>query len=750
MGMKTALHRINLDEIGGVERLFDNFIGASQMEKHHVVLNQPVHPFLERVKRADVHNIKWRGGKKLWRPLRRAHAQRIFSSIDAGALIYWDTEERHLELLRKRKSSVPLFFYDHGTSWLTHKERRFSEFLRHVDLCIACSQASKRMLELRWEVSAPIRVVKNPLRPDIILGKARPKVLSNKRPLRIGYVGRLVPAKGHCVALHVLAGLVKEGIDAELMIAGGGKYQDRLEELAKTLGVADKTYFLGCIDDVAGFYQSVDLCLNASISEAFGLTSIEAQAFGCVPIVSYTDGLAETIARGKTGIGIIPSLEHDQFESLGGSMKGFPKFVYDPIEDRLHRPNVMDPSRAVSEIVDLLNDPKRYEKLSRAGIAHAKEFAFGSYIEKLEGLITSFGEKKTEPSRQIAHQIDGSKPRWSHALYGAFLKQPSDRPLRHNTILLKGRLRGTLDVAARRSALGLWDVGFWGPFAKRGIEHALAAIGPNLTVHWDCVGKIARGKNLYIDSGSAWELSSLEGIDEVALFSKAARRIVEERLKYQGKITQLPLALPHLPSEVSPKKRAKHRPFAVGAFAEGGALALHTLKELLRRDVDAHLVILGERADLRKRAQKLGLIDRTLFLKKSRDIEGFFLGCDMLFASHLSAPAPSKVLEALSFGCPVVAPALDALAEIAPVHCLDLNTFGLHFFGETKLPELIYDARADQITQAKSAHPTNVAEALAQRLPHLEELSYEAITWSRENLAFGSLQQALADLLMKS
>lgn len=748
--MKTALHRINLDEIGGVERLFDNFIGASQLERHHVVLNQPVHPFLERVQKADIHNIKWREGKKLWRPLRRGHAKRIFSSIDAGALIYWDTEERHLQLLRARKSHVPLFFYDHGTSWLTHKERRFSEFLRHVDLCIACSEASKRMLELRWEVSAPIRVVKNPLRPDIAFGRAQAKSLPSGRALRIGYVGRLVPAKGHCVALHVLAGLVKEGVDAELVIAGGGKYQGSLEELAQRLGIADRTHFLGCIDDVAQFYQSVDLCLNASISEAFGLTSIEAQAFGCVPIVSYTDGLAETISRGKTGIGIIPSLEHDQFESLGGSMKGFPKFVYDPIEDRLHRPNVMDPSRAVCEIIDLLNDPKRYRDLSRSAIAHAKEFAFESYIEKLEGLVSTFTAKKKGPSLQIAHQFDGSRPRWSHTLYGAFLKRPAQQPLRHNTIVRKGHLTHSSDASARKAALGLWEVGRWGPLASRRVRRALRAIRPGLTVHWDCIGELGMGKNLYIDSGGAWDLSHLEGIDEVALFSKAARRMVEERLKFKGKIRQLPLALPHLPQEITPKRPVRRRPFVIGAFAEGGALALHTLKELLRLDIDAHLLILGERKDLHKSAHRLGLEKRTLFLGNTRDREGFFLGCDTLFASSLSAPAPFRVLEALSYGCPVVAPALDMLPEIEPLCCLDLNTFGLHFFGEQRLPKAIYDAREDRITAAKSAHPTSVAEAIASQLPHLEALSHEALAWSRDNLTFAPLQNALAELFSKS
>lgn len=753
--MKTALHRINLNEIGGVERLFDNFLAASPDSEHHVVLNQPVHPFLNQVDSAHLHNIKWRGGKKLWRPFRRAHAKRIFSRIDPRVMLYWDTEERNLNLLKSRSKDSPLFFYDHGYSWLTNKEKRFSEFLRHVDICIACSEASRRMLELRWEVSAPIHVIKNPLRPDILLKPAKPKKAPQNRALRMGCVGRLVPAKGHCVAIHVLAGLKKEGVDAELHIAGSGKYLLELKRLAQKLGVSDAVYFLGCIDDIAAFYDSIDICINPSISEAFGLISVEAQAFGCVPIVSYTDGLAETIVRGKTGIGIIPSLEHDQFPSLGGSMKGFPRYVYDPIEDRLHRPNVMDPSRAVQEITSLLGDPKRYEAMSQAGIAHASSsFQFDDYVERVERLVLQRPTEK--PAMQIAHLLTAN----SSNLYLDYLKSAAKKPQRDNTVVLEGRLKGEACTFAKRSALGLWQSRYLGslalplPLVQKRTSHALKVIAPDLSVHWNCsLGPLNAPKNLYYDFDHSWGVENegnfahfLSQVDGVCVGSYASRRMLESRFECSGPIQQLPLAFRKACSSVLPKKLLSYRPFVFGVNVAGAELALHVLSHLVKEGSDVRLLIIGDASHLHEQIEELSLSEKVLILGKTHDVEGFFLSIDVLYAGPLQAPSAFEAARAFSYGCPVIAPALDAYPEVVSAergYCLALDEFEIGL--TSHVPKYIYDPALDKITSAKTAHPQRVAKAIASYMEGdlLMHQSRAALAWSNQHLNFEHYMKAL-------
>lgn len=683
--MKTALHRINLNVIGGVERLFNNFVGLSDSMAHHVVLNQAVHPFLEKVQRAKLHTVKWRGGKKLWRHQRRSHARKIYQSIDARAMIYWDMEERHLELIRRRKGDTPLFFYDHGHSWLTQKERRFREFLRHVDGCIACSHASKRNLELRWGVSAPIEVIKNPLRPDLLPTGAEPKRVPTNRPLHIGCVGRLVPVKAHCLALYTIYELGKRGIDVRLSIAGGGRCEPSLRALAKQLGIESRVDFIGCIDDIGTFYQKIDICLCPAICEPFGLISIEAQAFGCIPVVAYVDGLAETIVNGKTGIGIVPSLEHDQFADFGIESKGLPKFIYDPIEDRLHSPNVLDPMRVAEAIEQLIERPDQFHAMSQLGIEMVeKEFGFDPYVEKLENLVNTF-HARSKPSVQIAHVTHPKVAKrcakqWQE-LFGAYLKAPSLHPHRHNTVVIEGRLEGVSCHRAERRAVGLWEVGRLGPLEVRGplaawrAKRALEEIAPDLIFYWNCLGPLeprlvegqGRAQRVYCDFGADLPIYFLKKMDRCIACSKASMRRLGEH--FEGPIDLLPLALSHFPTEIAPKTLKSYRPLALGAFAGFEARA-HTLAEQLRgAGYRVSLVIFGSAAP------GSGPKCHTLNLNSSGDLEGFLHGIDLLIFDQPENFFPIDVAKAISHGVPVLAPDRGAASEIRGVHVITESDF---------------------------------------------------------------------------
>lgn len=759
--MKTALHRINLDEIGGVERLFDNFVSNSSAARHHIVLNQPVHTFLSQVAGASVHNIKWKNGRKIPRPFRKARVKRIFKSIDPEVCLYWDTEERHLDILKRQRKKAPVLFYDHGYSWLSNKEKRFSEFLRHVDMCIACSHASKRMLELRWNVSAPIEVIKNPLRPDILPATIEPR-RAPQGAVRIGCVGRLVPAKGHCIALHVLAGLKKAGVDAELHIAGGGTYLSELKALSAKLGLEKEVFFLGCIDDIASFYRSVDICLNPSISEAFGLISVEAQAFGCVPIVSYTDGLAETIVNGKTGIGIIPSLEHGHFPSLGGSMKGFPAFVYDPIEDRLHTPNVMDPQRVVEEVIGLLNDPERYERMSLAGANSVREaFSFQRYVDSVEALVASVVHRQERSSLQVAHVMEGSLDGGMQRLYSSYMRSEEKLPHRHNTIACIGRLSKEARAEARRGGLGLWETGsLFSPYRE---GRALEIISPQVTLHWNRTGVIKkRSANIYYDLGRSWEAKKsshlrefLRRADMSIACSYASKRMLKERFQVEHPISVIHSALPSLRPDIQPKRRPSYRPFVMGAIAPAAPLAIHAAA-LLKDVCDIRLMIAGvspKNKELNRLIRFRGMGGRVLLLGQVSDMEGFYGGIDCFFASLLYAPCPLVLIEALAHGCPVLAPAVDSVPEIVTHEksgfCLDLNIDQPHAFGCAFPIPYIYDPEMDVITSPKTTHPGSVAEAAALLLDsdRLAAMSEYALHDVKDRFSFARYARQLTEAL---
>jgi len=110
-------------------------------------------------------------------------------------------------------------------------------------------------------------------------------------------VGHLVARKRHADVLRALAEL--EGVD--YVIVGDGPERTRLEALARDLGVADRTAFLGALphDEALAEARRAHAFVLPSVDEAFGVAYIEAMA-GWVPAVGLRgeDGPEEIAAAG--------------------------------------------------------------------------------------------------------------------------------------------------------------------------------------------------------------------------------------------------------------------------------------------------------------------------------------------------------------------------------------------------------------------------------------------------------------------
>jgi glycosyltransferase involved in cell wall biosynthesis len=112
-------------------------------------------------------------------------------------------------------------------------------------------------------------------------------------PFTIGYVGRLIEAKGPDVLLRAVAGLPGSW---RLCIAGAGPRRARLTSLARQLGLADRVSFDPSVSstDVPRYLNGLDALVLPSLTrpnwkEQFGRILIEAMACG-VPVVGSDSG----------------------------------------------------------------------------------------------------------------------------------------------------------------------------------------------------------------------------------------------------------------------------------------------------------------------------------------------------------------------------------------------------------------------------------------------------------------------------
>ncbi len=131
------------------------------------------------------------------------------------------------------------------------------------------------------------------------------------------FVGRLVPYKGVDVLLRALRDRPLAAV-----VIGDGPLRAHLQDEAARLGIADRTFFPGALDDaaVAAWYGACDLFVLPSVTraEAFGLVQLEAMARG-KPVVStrLATGVPWVNVDGVTGFTVPPGDAAAMGEALG-------------------------------------------------------------------------------------------------------------------------------------------------------------------------------------------------------------------------------------------------------------------------------------------------------------------------------------------------------------------------------------------------------------------------------------------------
>jgi len=126
------------------------------------------------------------------------------------------------------------------------------------------------------------------------------KLRKSAKP-RIIYLGRLFWSKNIDDLIVAFSKLV---LGAELFIVGTGPERKNLENMAKQLGVKDKVFFTGFVDDKGKIelLKSSWVLVLPSSAEGFGIAVIEAWASRTAVVVSDIPALSALVEEGKTGL----------------------------------------------------------------------------------------------------------------------------------------------------------------------------------------------------------------------------------------------------------------------------------------------------------------------------------------------------------------------------------------------------------------------------------------------------------------
>ncbi|MBW1215431.1 glycosyltransferase family 4 protein [Pantoea allii] len=364
------LHIINLGKMGGVERLFLQYINDfSDGHDDVICISNEIDDDIRRhiPQQKITFANRWINGLKLKVPqfLRKYVLQKRIEASDADVIVVWDL----IPGLAAKPRRAALVYYDHGCSWRYPKNKKTLNFMAMLDGVISASYASNRVMQHRFNLPCPHHVVINRI---MVPQGINPATRTLKNPIRLGTASRQVSLKGISVALLTLKELRQRGHNVVLEIAGKGPDHDAFVGLAERLNISEFVTFSGFQHDISTFFNRIDLYLSTPVTEPFGLSCMEALYFGVPVIFPMIDGQPEVVSHQQCGIGLMPSVTIDEHEKLTGIRVDFPYQIYDPVHD------VMEEAKLVSHIdcanaVEILSGHETYQRFSETAKAWTAE-----------------------------------------------------------------------------------------------------------------------------------------------------------------------------------------------------------------------------------------------------------------------------------------------------------------------------------------------------------------------------------------
>jgi glycosyltransferase involved in cell wall biosynthesis len=165
----------------------------------------------------------------------------------------------------------------------------------YADKVIAVSQYTAQMIMSRYRIdTAKIRIVHN------AFTLSEESVTSKKRIFKgptVLFLGRITLQKGPDYFLEVAARVLKVHPEARFIMAGSGDMGRKLLRDSASRKLQNRFLFTGFLNraQVEDILRASDIYMMPSISEPFGISPLEAMAFGLTSIISKQSGVAEVV-----------------------------------------------------------------------------------------------------------------------------------------------------------------------------------------------------------------------------------------------------------------------------------------------------------------------------------------------------------------------------------------------------------------------------------------------------------------------
>ncbi|MCS7306650.1 MAG: glycosyltransferase [Thermoguttaceae bacterium] len=256
------------------------------------------------------HKYDLRVLPRLWRLMRRRQTDAVVTVGTGGDKMFWGRLAAWL-------AGVPVICSAlHSTGLPDRVEWLNRQLAPLTDAFIAVAQTHAQYLA-KYEGCPPDRIYVIPNGVDTQRFRPRPKNLPLATQLGIpaevpvvGIVAALRPEKNHELFLAAARRVSQTRPQTLFLIVGDGQRRADLEQLAASLGLADRVRFTGTRSDIPEVLSLLDVFVLCSHMEANPLSILEAMASGKPVVATSVGSIPEHLQDGKTGFLVPPGNVH--------------------------------------------------------------------------------------------------------------------------------------------------------------------------------------------------------------------------------------------------------------------------------------------------------------------------------------------------------------------------------------------------------------------------------------------------------
>ncbi len=118
----------------------------------------------------------------------------------------------------------------------------------------------------------------------------------------VGTIGLLEAQKGTEYLIRAMPTILRSSPGCHVIVIGNGPLRDRLEALARRLGVEAHLHLLGWRHDATDLLAAIDVFCLPSLREGFSVALLEAMAHAKPIVATPVAGNPEAVADGETGL----------------------------------------------------------------------------------------------------------------------------------------------------------------------------------------------------------------------------------------------------------------------------------------------------------------------------------------------------------------------------------------------------------------------------------------------------------------